>query len=167
MAYGILLEGKVMSKKNTENKFKELAKGISKKAEPYIDDLKNKTDPVVKELKAKAEPVMEDAKTKAEPYIDDIKTKAEPYIDDLKNKADPVIKKVKNQASKLVCKEEVFIQYSDHELRAKDIMDRAKEDYIKKGHEENDIKEIELYIKPADNAAYYVVNHEDTGKLTF
>ena len=30
---------------------------------------------------------------------------------------------------------------------------------------ENKIKEIQVYIKPADNADYYVVNNTDTGKL--
>ena len=62
-------------------------------------------------------------------------------------------------------KEEFYVQYGDHEVRTRDIMDRCKADYIAKGHSQKDIKEIQVYIKPAENAAYYVVNNTDTGKL--
>ncbi len=166
-----------MPKKNTtEDKIKKIAREVTEKAEPYIADLKTKAEPVVKDIKSKAEPVVKDIKSKAEPVVKDIKSKAEPaysnakskadpYIKDLKSKAEPVIKNAKKTAAKFTCKEETFIQYNDHEIRTKDIMDMAKDDYIKKGHEESDIKEIQLYIKPSEKAAYYVVNRADTGKL--
>ncbi len=75
--------------------------------------------------------------------------------------------KAENRAAKFICKEDVFVQYGGHEVRTRDILDRAKEDYIGKGHEEKDIKEIQIYIKPGENAAYYVVNSTDTGKLSY
>ena len=73
---------------------------------------------------------------------------------------------VAKAASKFTVKEEAFVQYGNYEIRVRDIIDRAKSDYIAKGHEEKDIKEIQVYIKPADNAVYYVVNSTDTGKLS-
>ena len=68
-------------------------------------------------------------------------------------------------AAKFISKEEVYVQYGNYEVRAKDIVDRAKADYFSKGHSQKDIKEIQIYIKPAENAVYYVVNNTDTGKL--
>ena len=106
---------------------------------------------------------MNKAKEKTAPAAKAVKKQSE--------KAAKVAKSVGNdlslKAAKYTCKEEVFIQYSHHELRAADIIERAKKDYVNNGHKLTSIKEIQVYIKPSDNAAYYVVNHEDTGKVTF
>jgi hypothetical protein len=133
-----------MAKKSTE-KIKEIAKEVTQKTEPVIDEIM----------------------TKAEPVIDGIKTKAEPIIGGIMEKADPAIQLVKDTTARFYCKEEIFVQYNNHEARTSDIMDRCKSDYLSKGHQENDIKEIQIYIKPVDNAVYYVVNNTDTGKLEF
>ena len=156
-----------------------------KKAEPYIKDIKEKAEPYLKDIKEKAEPVYSEVKTKAEPYIKDIKEKAEPYITKAKEKTAPATKVVKEtsqkaakaakeagqdlsaKTAKFTCKEEVFVQYSNHEIKTSDIIERAKKDYINKGNKATSIKEIQVYIKPSDNAAYYVVNHTDTGKVEF
>ena len=174
-----------MAKKTAVDEIREIAKEVGKSAEPIISDIKSKAEPVVNDIRAKAEPAYEDLKTKAEPVVSDIKTKAEPYISKVKEKTAPAQKAVKKQsekalkaakavsddlslkAAKVKCKEEVFIQYSSHELRAADIIDRAKQDFVSKGNKLSDIKEIQVYIKPSDNAAYYVVNHSETGKIGF
>lgn len=166
-----------MDKRTAEEKIKELAQDVQQAAKPIVE----KAKPYVE----KAEPYIDEIKTKAEPYIDDIKTKAEPVIDDIKTKAEPVLKKAKQGTAKAKdvannvkkdiskasarrnCKEEVFVQYAAHEVRTSDIVKAAKADYIAKGHAESDIKEIQVYIKPSDNAAYYVVNHAETGKIGF
>ncbi|WP_051538105.1 DUF6465 family protein [Butyrivibrio proteoclasticus] len=155
-----------MDKRTAEEKIKEIAQDVQQAAKPIVE---------------KAKPYVE----KAEPYIDEIKTKAEPVIDDIKVKAEPVLKKAKQGTAKAKdvannvkkdiskasarrnCKEEVFVQYAAHEVRTSDIVKAAKADYIAKGHVESDIKEIQVYIKPSDNAAYYVVNHAETGKIGF
>lgn len=62
-------------------------------------------------------------------------------------------------------KEEFYVQYGNYEVRTRDIMDRCKADYVANGHKAKDIKEIQVYIKPAENAVYYVVNSTETGKL--
>ena len=103
-----------------------------------------------------------------------VKEKTSPAAKAAKKQADKATvaaNKVKNsleaRASKRKVKEEVYVQYSHHEVRARDIIDKAKADYVSKGHQEKEIKEIQVYIKPSDNAAYYVINHADTGKLEF
>lgn len=165
-------------------------KNVMEKAEPIIEDAKQKAEPIIEDTKTKAKPIIDDVKKKAEPIIEDAKQKAEPIIEDAKQKAKPIIKKVKKQsepATKAVkkvaeaaaaagsdvadmtalklCKNEVFVQYEDHEIRTSDLLERAQTDYISKGHRAVDLHEFQIYIKPGDNAAYYVVNHHDTGKI--
>ena len=174
-----------MGKNSTEEKIKEIAREVSKATEPVIKEAKKAAEPIIRDVKEaakpytqKAEPYLKDIKGKAEPYIKDIKdkaapvysdvkTKAEPYIKDIKEKAEPYLNKAKEKAAKTTCKEEVFVQYNHHEIKTADIIDRAKKDYVSKGHKATSIKEIQVYIKPSDNAAYYVVNHTDTGKVEF
>ncbi|MCR5671476.1 MAG: DUF6465 family protein [Butyrivibrio sp.] len=158
-----------------DDKIKEIANEVKKKAEPYLEDIRTKAEPVIDDIKTKAEPVLEEAKKAkkaADPYINDIKTKAEPVISKAKKSraastAQKVKKDITEKAGVYICKEEVYVQYNSHELRTTDIIGRAKEDYISKGHKRSDIKEIQVYIKPSDNAAYYVVNSKDTGKIGF
>ena len=152
-----------MAKKTAVDEIKEIVKEVGKSAEPIIRD-----------VKAKAEPVVSDLKSKAEPYISKVKEKTAPAQKVVKKQSEKAIKAAKAvgndislKAAKVSCKEEVFIQYSSHELRAADIIDRAKQDFVSKGNKLSDIKEIQVYIKPSDNAAYYVVNHSETGKIGF
>ena len=171
--------------KKAEDMLKKLAKDVTdvaqpylEKAQPYIDDIRSKAEPVVEDVVSKASPVVEDIKSKAVPVAQDLLGKAEPVINVVKEKTGPAAKKatkaaktvgdgISLRAAKAACKEEIFVQYSQHEVRTSDILDRAKADYVKKGNEITDIKEIQVYIKPSDNAAYYVVNHSETGKIEF
>jgi ElaB/YqjD/DUF883 family membrane-anchored ribosome-binding protein len=168
-----------------EDTLKKIAKDVTDAAQPYIDkvepmvdDLRNKAVPVMDDLRSKATPVVDDIKSKATPVAQDLLDKAEPVLNMVKEKAAPVTKKatqaaktvsggISQRAAKVTCKEEIYVQYSQHEVRTTDIMDRAKEDYVNKGNKLTDIKEIQVYIKPSDNAAYYVVNHSETGKIEF
>ena len=103
----------------------------------------------------------------------------------MKKEAEPAARAVKKQSEKAAkvamavgndlaekaavkaSKNEVFLQYGDQEIRTEDILDKARADYAAHGHKTKDIKELQVYIKPADNAAYYVINHHDTGKIDF
>ncbi len=169
-----------MGKKSTEEKIREIAKGVADAAEPIFGDMvegiRTKAEPVAKDLINKAEPVAKDLFSKAEPMAKDIVTRTEPVLNIVKEKAAPATKKA-TEAAKAVgenisqiaargtAKEEIFVQYGQHEIRTTDIMEKAKEDFVSKGNKLSDIKEIQVYIKPSDNAAYYVVNHSETGKI--
>ena len=135
-----------------EETLKKLAKDVTDAAQPYID---------------KVEPVAQDLFDKAEPVLNLVKEKAAPVTDKATKAAKSVGSGISKRAAMASCKEEVYVQYKNHEVRTTDIMDAAKDDYVKKGHKFTDIKEIQIYIKPADNAAYYVVNHGETGKIEF
>ncbi len=60
---------------------------------------------------------------------------------------------------------DVFIQYGDREVPAKDVVARVKEAYVEEGHKLSSIKTVQVYIKPEENAAYYVINKKAAGRI--
>lgn len=169
--------------KKIKDSLTEVAQDLSEQAKPVISDIKDATKPVIENAKKNAEPYVENIKTKAQPFIDDTKKKADPYIKKAKKAAEPAAKSLKEssekakKAAKLVSdditrqvmkrneKDEVYIQYKNTEVRTTDLLEKARENYIASGHKLTDIQEVQVYVKPEDNKAYYVVNHKDTGKF--
>ena len=156
-----------------------------KKITETIDEVKKKAGPAIDEVKKKAGPVIDEVKKKAGPAVDGVKKKTAPAVDEVKKRAVPAAESVKKQAGKaagqakkagktitekvaeVTAKSEVFVQYGDYEIKTEDIVTRAREAYVAEGHKASDIHEIQIYIKPSDNCAYYVINHRDTGKVEF
>jgi len=62
-------------------------------------------------------------------------------------------------------KADVFIQYAGGEVAAKDVLARVKEAYVSDGHKLTDIKSVQVYIKPEENAAFYVINKKAAGQV--
>lgn len=59
----------------------------------------------------------------------------------------------------------IVIQFDGKESTEQDIMKKVKADALTKGIEEKEIAKIDLYIKPAENQAYYVINQTITGNV--
>lgn len=55
-------------------------------------------------------------------------------------------------------KTSVVVQFAGKEVIEKELIAAVKKAYTKKGNKVGDIKTIEIYVKPEENAAYYVVN---------
>ena len=55
-------------------------------------------------------------------------------------------------------KTSVGVQFAGKEVTEKELIAAVKKAYTKKGNKVGDIKTIEIYVKPEENAAYYVVN---------
>ena len=84
------------------------------------------------------------------------------YKDELKKAYQKGTKWVKMKA---VAKKDavVVLQFAGKEINTEDIVAAAKKAYA--ADNKAAIKEITLYVKPEDNAAYYVVNGDVTGKV--
>ena len=54
--------------------------------------------------------------------------------------------------------EELVIQYGVMEWKGAELMERAKAAYAAEGHRISSIKSLSLYVKPEEQAVYYVVN---------
>ena len=59
---------------------------------------------------------------------------------------------------------EMFLQYQGGEVKLDALVEKAKEDF-KSAHKRTPIVSLKMYLKPEDNAAYYVVNETSAGKV--
>ncbi|HIZ61034.1 MAG TPA: hypothetical protein H9967_10045 [Candidatus Dorea faecipullorum] len=63
-------------------------------------------------------------------------------------------------------KANVYLQYLGKEFSTKEILVKAKNTWmIESGKGPEDIKSINIYVKPEEFAAYYVINDDATGKI--
>lgn len=110
---------------------------------------KNETKAVVLKEEAKAEaPVAAPVKAAEVKKEAEAPKKAETPKKPAAPKA-PVKKEIKSK---------IYVQYMDKEVLTEKLVTEAKKAYIKAGNKEADIKTIDIYIKPEEHAAYYVVN---------
>lgn len=69
------------------------------------------------------------------------------------------------KTEKAAASQNVYIQFAGKELLAQDIADQAKKAWEAEGHRASSIKSLDIYVKPEEFAAYYVINGKDTGKV--
>lgn len=61
---------------------------------------------------------------------------------------------------------EVYVQFLGKEIYAKDVLETVKKIWTEEmGKKEKDLKDVKIYIKPEENAAYYVINGDVTGAV--
>jgi hypothetical protein len=81
----------------------------------------------------------------------------------------PAAKKAEKPAAKKAAKEvhapEIYIQFAGTEAVVADITERVKAKYVDEGHRVSSIKTLQIYLKPEENAAYYVINQKTAGKV--
>ncbi len=82
-----------------------------------------------------------------------------------KNEEEPKKAVVKKTSSKKETEEEkIILQFAGKEISTADVLNKAKAAFAA-ANEGVEIKSIELYVKPEDHAAYYVVNGSENGKI--
>lgn len=63
-------------------------------------------------------------------------------------------------------KTNIYLQYMGKEISTEEIEKKVQAAWKEAtGKTEEDIKTLNIYIKPEDAAAYYVINEETTGKV--
>ena len=60
--------------------------------------------------------------------------------------------------------QEVYVQYQGNESDLETVVQRIKEQYAAEGNKE-EIKSLNIYLKPEDASAYYVINGNNSGKV--
>ena len=74
----------------------------------------------------------------------------------------------KKAGEKNTVQEVISLQYLGKDIQLADLMKQVHEIWTGElGKSENEIKSINLYLKPEDNAAYYVINESFTGRIDF
>lgn len=71
----------------------------------------------------------------------------------------------KKTAKKEGLKPEVIIQYAGNAAQVEGIVEKVKKLYVEDGHYLASLKSLQVYVKPEENAAYYVINKKRSGKI--
>lgn len=69
------------------------------------------------------------------------------------------------KAEKEAVSQNVYIQFAGKEIRMEDVTEQAKKAWVAEGHRASSLKSLDVYVKPEDSAAYYVVNGKAAGKI--
>ena len=119
----------------------------------------------------KAAPVQTEEIVKVE---ETVKVEKKPAVKKAtKAKAEKVEKEAaeKKPAAKRTTKKAVkttfVVQAANKEVTMEEAVARVKDAWIATGNKEADLKEIAVYVKPEENAIYYVVNGDVTGRVDF
>ncbi len=73
--------------------------------------------------------------------------------------------KTQKKTVKEQVKPDIFIQFQGKETMLEDALEQARQQYIAAGHRVSSIKSLQVYLKPEESAAYYVINQKFAGKV--
>ena len=171
-----------MGSSEAGDRIKEFVEDVSNKATPYmktaVHTVREAATPAFQAAKDTATPALQAAKDKAlhvaSPYLEGVKKAAAPAAKAVRKQSRIAAKTAQNvgrnlagQAMRAAAKKEFFLQYGDCEVRMSDIETRVYEDLQKKGYAQTEIRSLQVYLKPEEKVAYYVVNQKETGKVGF
>lgn len=60
---------------------------------------------------------------------------------------------------------EAFVQFAGNQVSYSSVEERVKAAFVAEGHRASSIKNLKIYIKPEENAAYYVINEDNVGRV--
>lgn len=144
--------------KAAEPKTNEKASDVLQAAKNAAQDVKTAVKESASEVKAAVTEKTAAAKTET---VKD--TAAE-----TKETAKPAREKKPSRAAKAAKEElkpEVFIQYQGNEAIVADVIEKAKNEFVADGHRASSIKSLQVYLKPEEFAAYYVINQKFAGRV--
>ena len=135
--------------------------------EEKVEELKKSVEDLKEPVKAFAERVKSAVSGEAKSLAEDAKElgkEAKKQGSKVKEGVEKASKTVKSRAKKvgatLSGKEtavKVFVEFEGRQLAVEELTARAKEAYLAE-NPAAEIESLELYVKPEENAAYYVVN---------
>lgn len=59
----------------------------------------------------------------------------------------------------------ITVQYQGNEVAVSSVEEKVKAAFVAEGHKASSIKTLNIYVKPFENSAYYVVNGDVTGRV--
>ena len=71
----------------------------------------------------------------------------------------------KTTAKKEAVKSQYIVQYQNNEVEFEKIEERVKAQFVSEGHKAGTIKKINVYVKPEEYSAYYVINDKFSGRV--
>ena len=73
----------------------------------------------------------------------------------------------KAPAKKAAAKAEtsITLEFGDYSAVMSEVEEKVKAQFVAEGHKASEIKTLNIYLKPFENSAYYVVNDDVTGRV--
>ncbi|MGN0414659.1 MAG: DUF6465 family protein [Agathobacter sp.] len=135
-------------------------KPAAKAAETKAAEVKPAVKEAVKKAEETVEAVAKTTETAAKKTAEAVETKAE----EVKTAVKKAVKKAPAKKEKEPAKTTVTLQFGDNgEADLGSLEDKIKAQFVAEGHRAGCIRNLDIYVKPEDGKAYYVVNN---GKFT-
>ena len=73
----------------------------------------------------------------------------------------------KAPAKKAAAKSEtvITVQFQGNEVTVASVEEKVKAQFVAEGHKASSIKTLNVYVKPEERSAYYVINGDVTGRV--
>lgn len=154
----------VMSRKSTG--VKQTVKFTAAKAAETVKEAGNTVKEVASKTAEAAKETVKVASEKAAEVKETAKEESKKVADKATETKDTVKKtaaKVTEKKNELVS--EVYVQFAGQEAKVDAVIERATQAYVADGHRASSIKSLQVYLKPEESAAYYVINSKYAGKV--
>lgn len=157
-----------MSRKSTG--VKQTVKFTAAKAAETVKEAENTVKEVASKTAEAAKETVKVASEKAAEVKETAKEGSKKVADKATETKDTVKKAVKKTAAKVTEKKnelvsEVYVQFAGQEAKVDAVIERATQAYVADGHRASSIKSLQVYLKPEESAAYYVINSKYAGKV--
>jgi hypothetical protein len=61
----------------------------------------------------------------------------------------------------------IVVQFREKERRTDELLQLIKQDALSKGLKDSDFEKVDVYIKPEEQKAFYVINNDINGSVDF
>ena len=120
---------------------------------------KEEIENLISQVKPSTKKILEKKSTAYKEYVPDDNSK--------KNVKEEATTEKKAPAKKAAAKAETVItlEFGDYTAIMATVEEKVKAQFVAEGHKASSIKTLNIYVKPFENSAYYVVNGDVTGRV--
>lgn len=164
-----------MRKKNNSKTVKQAVNPVEvKKEETVAQPVSEPKADAKADVKAEVEKAVEKTTEKVEKAVEKttekVAEKAAEVKDTVKKTTAKAAKAAKTAkeakpAKKEPVKPEIIVQYQNSEVDTAAVEERVKAQFVAEGHKAGFIRKLNIYIKPEEYSAYYVINDKFSGRV--
>ncbi len=161
------MQNKKVNKASTDVKLTK-APDVKAEVKESVKDAAKKVETVAETTVKKAEVAAETTAKKVEEKAETVAKKAEAKAETATKKVEKAKTTVKKAAKKTVkepAKTEFIVEFQGNAASVANLEDKVKAQFVAEGHRAGCIKTLNIYIKPEDYKAYYVINDKFTGSV--
>ena len=155
-----------MRKKNNSKTVKQAVKPVEvKKEETVAQPVSEPKADAKADVKAEVEKAVEKTTEKVEKAVEKTTEKVAEKAAEVKDTVKKTTAKEAKPAKKEPVKPEIIVQYQNSEVDTAAVEERVKAQFVAEGHKAGFIRKLNIYIKPEEYSAYYVINDKFSGRV--